>query len=235
MDAAPVGRVRERAELDRALDGLADGVGAAVLLTGEAGIGKSTLLAGLTARAAAVPVLLGRCVPDRGVPEFWTWSRLLSTPVAAALGLHPSLVDLDAADAPATARFRAVARCAGQLASAAAADGLVVACEDVHWADEASLALLDHLARDAAGSRLLLVATSRDPLPAAVAELAGQTGVLRIPLRPLDVADVRAYVRGRGGGDPLSLHRRSGGNPLYLCELLRQRGGADIGGEDIGG
>ncbi|MET0191183.1 MAG: AAA family ATPase, partial [Pseudonocardia sediminis] len=231
MEAVIVGRARERAELDRALDGLVGGAGAAVLVTGEAGIGKSTLLAGLTARAAAaaVPVLLGRCVPDRGVPEFWTWSRLLATPAAAELGLHPALVEVDAVDAPATARFRAVARCAEQLATAATADGLVVACEDVHWADQASLALLEHLARDSAASRLLVVATSRDPLPVALGKLAGQTGVLRITLGPLGAADVRDYLCGLDGADPLSLHRRSGGNPLYLRELVRQRDDEDIG------
>lgn len=231
MGGAPVGRTRERAELGRALADLAAGTGTFVLITGEAGIGKSTLLAGLTARAAdtAVPTLLGRCVPDRGVPEFWTWARLLAAPAAATLGLHPSLVDLDAADAPATARFRTIVRCAGQLAAAAATGGLVVACEDVHWADGASLALLAHLAREAAGARMLVVATSRDPLPAAVGDLAGQTGVLRVPLGPLEVSDVRDYVGGRDGADPLSLHRRSGGNPLYLRELVRQRAEEDIG------
>ena len=126
MGGAPVGRPRERAELGRALDDLAAGTGTFVLITGEAGIGKSTLLAGLTARAAdtAVPVLLGRCVPDRGVPEFWTWARLLAAPAAATLGLHPSLVDLDAADAPATARFRTVVRCARPRAAPAATGGL---------------------------------------------------------------------------------------------------------------
>ncbi len=225
MDAGPVGRARERAELHRALDGLRTSSGTSVLVTGEAGIGKSTLLAGLTGRAGAVgvPVLLGRCVPDHGVPGFWTWARMLASPAAAVLGLDPSLVEVDAADDPAAARFRAVARCADRLLAAAEADGLAVAVEDVHWADDATLALLTHLARETSGTRLLLVATSRDPVPA---PLAGTTG-LRLALVPLEVADVRDWVG--GAGDAVALHRRSGGNPLYLRELVRQGSDGEIG------
>ncbi len=229
MDAGPVGRARERAELDRALDGVRRGHGAAVLVTGEAGIGKSTLLAGLTADATAggPPVLLGRAVPDRGVPEFWTWTRMLGSPAAAALGLDPDLVAVDRGDGPATARFRAVARCADRLAAAADGTGLVVACEDVHWADEASAALLAHLARESAVAPVLLVMTARDPLPSTLDAVAAGTGLVRVAVGPLELADVRDWVDGTG--DPAVLLRRSGGNPLYLRELVRQGGGDGIG------
>ncbi|MEJ2890427.1 ATP-binding protein [Actinomycetospora aeridis] len=231
MAPAPPGREHETALLVSALDDACAGRGTAVLVVGEAGIGKSTLLSALldTAEHRGVPALLGRAGGDLGTPAFWPWLRLLGSPAARAHGLDPALLDLAAGDddpegSDARARFRAMADAADALA-AAAAHGLVVALEDVHAADPASLALLHHLVGEVVATRgppLVLVATSREPVPA------GLDGGASLVLRPgrLGRATVRDLLRRRDGGEPAdavvdTLLHVSAGHPLHLRELLR--------------
>ncbi|MHC1560251.1 AAA family ATPase [Actinomycetospora sp. C-140] len=229
MDTAPPGREHETAVLVSALDDACVGRGTAVLMVGEAGIGKSTLLTGLldTAERRGVSVLLGRTGADLGAPAFWPWLRLLGSRAARQRGLDPGVLD-GAGDGPeasdARARFRAMADAADALA-AAAGDGLVVALEDVHAADPASLALLHHLVGEVVATRgpaLLLVATSREPAPE------GLDAAVPIVLRPgrLGRDPVRELLRRRDGGEPDdtavdTLLRVSAGHPLHLRELLR--------------
>ncbi|PVZ14369.1 ATP-binding protein [Actinomycetospora cinnamomea] len=231
MDAVPPGREHETAVLVSALDDACAGQGTAVLVVGEAGIGKSTLLGALldAAEHRGLPALLGRASPDLGSPAFWPWTRLLGSPAARDRGLDPAVLDLAvAAEGPeasdARARFRAVADTADALAAAADA-GLVVAVEDVHAADEASLTLLRHLAGEVVATRgpaLLLVATSREPVPEGLDE------AVPVVLRPgrLGREAVRELLRRRDGHEPDeagvdTLLHVSAGHPLHLRELLR--------------
>ncbi|MDF2979293.1 MAG: hypothetical protein K0S40_4021 [Actinomycetospora sp.] len=224
----PPGRAHETAVLVSALDDACAGHGGAVLVVGEAGIGKSTLLGALldAAESRGVPALLGRASTDLGTPEFWPWSRLLASPAARERGLDPAVLDVGALPetTDARARFRAVADAADALA-AAAGDGLVVAVEDVHAADDASLALLRHVAREVVAPRgpaLLLVATTREPLPDGLdAEV---PTVLHLGRLGRDT--VRELLRRRDGTEPDDdtvdvLLRVSAGHPLHLRELLR--------------
>ena len=111
MRSAVVGRERVLAELGELLDAARAGSGAVVLLTGEAGIGKSTVADALVerARAEGVPVLVGRAVADEGAPAYWPWRRALAAP---GVGLSGALLDVDeaagerATEAAAAARFR---------------------------------------------------------------------------------------------------------------------------------
>ena len=229
MDPAPPGREHETAVLVSALEDACAGRGTAVLVVGEAGIGKSTLLGALldVAEGRGVPSLLGRATSDVGAPAFWPWTRLLGSVAARERGLDPAVLDLGVLPEEATdarARFRAVADAADAL-TAAAGDGLVVAVEDVHAADDASLALLRHLAREVVAPRgpaLLLVATSREPVPDG---LDAETPTVLRPDR-LGRDDVRELLRGRDGVEPDDaavdvLLRVSAGHPLHLRELLR--------------
>ncbi|WP_433787324.1 AAA family ATPase [Actinomycetospora sp. CA-101289] len=228
MDPVPPGREHETAVLVSALDDACAGHGGAVLVAGEAGIGKSTLLGALldAAERRGVPALLGRASADLGTPAFWPWTRLLGSPAARGRGLDPAVLDLGAVPetTDARARFRAVADAADALA-AAAGDGLVVAVEDVHAADDASLALLRHVAREVVAPRgpaLLLVATTREPVPDGLdAEV---PTVLHLGRLGRDT--VRELLRRRDGADPDDaavdvLLRVSAGHPLHLRELLR--------------
>ena len=71
--SAVIGRERVLAALGELLAGARAGTGAVALLTGEAGIGKSTVADALVERARAdgVPVLVGRAVADEGAPAYW--------------------------------------------------------------------------------------------------------------------------------------------------------------------
>src|SRR5689334_24114683 len=94
MALAVVGRSRELDQFDRLTAEVAAGSGALVVVSGEAGIGKTTLLSCLAhaAGGAGMAVLSGRGVVDEGAPAFWPWLRVLRQ--GDALGLSPALLDL---------------------------------------------------------------------------------------------------------------------------------------------
>ncbi|MEU8632955.1 AAA family ATPase [Amycolatopsis sp. NPDC048633] len=226
-----VGRAGAAAGLRAWLAAAAAGSGALVLVGGPAGIGKTRLVETVTDRAA----VWGRCVDDPGAPPLWPWRRVLQALPEVSRALA-ALDDHDGTDLVA-ARFRFVALAADALVAAAEPAGLVVVLEDLHWADEASLRLLRHLAGELRRSRLAVLATYRDtdsagPLFEALPDLLGRPGTESLRLEPLTEPDVRAYLAeaGRAEVDVRDALRRSGGNPLYLKAVARSSatgGGAD--------
>ncbi|SNY60591.1 ATP-binding protein [Paractinoplanes atraurantiacus] len=228
MGAALIGRVAEVVALDRLRAGAERGEGAVALVTGDAGAGKTALVEEAAARAAAagMVVLIGRADPDEGAPAFWPWTRLLSPGGGPASkipalpdGLSPELLTLsEEGETVAAARFRAVQRTVAALREAAENRPMLLVLEDLHWADEGSLALIGALAREIGRARLLLVGTSRTDLDLDGAEV--------LALEPWDVAAVGAYVDAQGQGKAhgtwaAEVHRLGGGNPLYTRELTR--------------
>jgi DNA-binding CsgD family transcriptional regulator len=233
MRVAPrevVGRAGELAELDRALAGARAGHGSVVLLAGPAGIGK-TCLADVVAEAAAatgVPVLRGRAMPEEGTPALWPWWQALRPypELAARLDVHAADPDEAAAalspDVPRGERLRGFELLLGALADRAAT-GLVVVLEDLHWADESSLRML---AMSPGRAGLLVLATYRDDerseaLRATVTQLRRDGATTAITVRPWDTAAIESVVDGVADPSwvPL-LARASGGNPLYVREML---------------
>lgn len=152
-----VGRGRELA-LVRSW--LAAETGGLVLCGGEPGIGKTRLAQELAGHALALgrEVVWGHCVETEGAPAFWPWRQVLK-----AAGAGPDDVLAHDADVPQD-RFRVF----DASATALDRDGLVIIVEDVHWADQASLLALAHLATQL--RTVLIFATFRDPRPA-VADL----------------------------------------------------------------
>jgi DNA-binding CsgD family transcriptional regulator len=231
VDRHLVGRGPELAELARSATGAATGGGAVLVVSGEAGIGKTTMLEHLamSAAAAGMPVLAGRADADEGAPAFWPWRRAFARAGTLGLDLAPNLLETDAGP-PAQARFVAVARAAAALLDVVPPTGLLLTLDDMQWADEASLALLRHVALDVAGSRLLLAVATRDS--AALGPTVGLPVTRAIPLSPLTAEDVVAYLRDRTEG-PVDrawagrVHRASGGNPLFVRELVRAGPGPD--------
>ena len=226
-----VGRRNELLRFGQRLSDLSAGRGGVGLIVGEPGIGKSALVEQFGARAVAAgtPLLVGRAAADEGVPSFWPWHRALSGPAAAACGLSANMLRWTAAaDGPAAAaRFGAVVRASEGLLSAAKASGLVVILEDLHWADDATLQLLRYLGgAELSACPLLIVGTSRDPVPDG---LAGLTGAWIQRLEPLTVAEVAQYLgQGVHPSWPVAVHRRSAGNPLFVSELSRLLAPADM-------
>jgi DNA-binding CsgD family transcriptional regulator len=215
-----VGRSGAVAELRAQLAAAAGGTGVLVLVGGPAGIGKTRLVETVTDDGA----VWGRCVDDPGAPPLWPWRRVLQALPAAGAEVARALADLDGHDGAdlVAARFRFVALAADALVAAAEPAGLVVVLEDLHWADEASLRLLRHLAGEIRRSRLAVIATYRDA--SFDTDLLGRPGTESLHLDPLTEPDVRAYLAeiGRSGeGAVRDALRRSGGNPLYLKAVAR--------------
>ena len=147
--------------------------------------------------------------------------------------LDPSRPRQDPPLEPSQARFRTFDAISGLFRRAAAQVPLVVLIDNAHWADKASLSLLEFLCQELVRSRLVVVVTYRDteisrnnPLLATLGVLSGGEGVERLKLRGLDSEDIAALA-GRLLGKPLSdavvdeIDRQTDGNPLFVIELLK--------------
>lgn len=207
-----VGRVPQLKAIDAALGGALAHGGRIVLVSGDAGIGKSRLLAEAErlARERGVPVAWGRSPEADGAPPYWPWQQVLrasavraaehargsSAEFALAYRIAPDpfgrsvrLDDSVDAELHGAQRFGVFEAVAGLLRAAAWTDGLLVLLDDLHWADTPSLRLLEHLASDWAGTRGLLIAAHRpagserdSPLRHTLAQLSRHEATLRINL-----------------------------------------------------
>jgi len=205
-------------ELEAALTDALNGAGRLVLISGEAGIGKTQLVEYLARRQRdRVRVLTGACdslfTPRPLGPLF---------DIAAETG-GPLLAALDS-DANRNVIFSSV------LAELHQRPTLLI-FEDVHWADEATLDLLRFLGRRIAQARALLVLTYRDdelglrhPLRTVLGDLTAPNYTRRIALSPLSEAAARTLV-GERRIDAVALHRQTGGNPFFISEVLEAGGG----------
>jgi class 3 adenylate cyclase/tetratricopeptide (TPR) repeat protein len=106
---------------------------------------------------------------------------------------------------------------------------LLVAVEDLHWADAETLSLLAAIARATAASRSVLAMTTRlegDPLDAHWRGLAGGAALITVDLSPLSPADALSIARRFIDADAFATQcvERAGGNPLFLEQLLRSAG-----------
>ena len=136
-----VGRARELAELERALEATRAGSGLAVLLAGEAGIGKTRLASELAGRARAegFEVLLGRSIDLVG-------TVLPYQPFVEALRPLGDLRPVD--EPPAGSQLRVFEQTLALLTERAAAAPVLLVLEDLHWADTSTLDLVVFLAHN---------------------------------------------------------------------------------------
>lgn len=200
------------AELSRQLALAGGEAGRVVLVRGEAGIGKTSLLRHFAqTRDAAVPVLRGACDP-------------LFTPrlFGPLLDMAPELgTELPDTTAEPGGRLRVFTT----VLNALTRRHCLVIIEDVHWADEATLDLVSYLSRRIERTRSLLVLSYRDdeigsmhPLRRVLGVLSG-AGVARVGLAPLSLAAVRELA-GTRAIDAVAVHRHTAGNPFYITEVL---------------
>jgi len=222
--AAGAGVLLERstalAELDELLGAVAaDGIGRLVLVRGEAGVGKSTLVRRFCEEQRVARVLRGACDP-------------LFTPqplgpfldVARAAG-----GELEAVAIAAPRPYELAAALMRELGSGPA----VVVLEDVHWADEATLDVLRIVVRRIETLPLLLITTFRHdeldrhhPLRILLGEATAGGRTSRISVEPLSEQAVLELAAGHGV-DGVDLYRRTGGNPFFVTEALAA-GGAEL-------
>ena len=224
-----IGREPESAGLRDAIAAAREGRGGVILVSGPAGIGKSRLVEEVLADEP--DALRCRCPAEAGTPPLWPWRRILGRiGGSAAAGPADITATADAAES-AAARFGLMVTLTDALVAAAEEiKGLVVVVEDLHDADEASLALLRQVAREAADSRLLVIATHRDPpdgqgtaLARTLADIARSRSVRTVRLAPFTHAEVAEYFDEVPGSPPVAAEvlARTGGLPLLVAAVAR--------------
>jgi predicted ATPase len=193
------------------------GPGEVVLLRGEAGVGKTAVLARFVSQLdPPLRVLRGWCDP-LGAP------RPLGPLIDSLAGLDGALATGLAAAVDAGDTAEIYRRLLGALG-----DGgrWVWVIEDAHWADSATLDLVRFVARRIGALRLLLVISFRDdelpaahPLAVTLGDLATCAAVSRIGLEPLTSQAVAVLAAG-SGLNAEQLHQLTGGNPFFVTEVL---------------
>lgn len=213
-----VGRAEELAALERtAAAVIAAGGPRLALLSGEAGAGKTALARALAERlgAAGWTTAWGASPELPGAPAAWPWKQ-----VRGELAL-PEPAE------PAAERFHRHRALAAALAEVSARAPVLLVLDDLHWADEETLALLTALATDLDAGPVLIVGTYRSTeVPAELAEALGRAAraePTRVYLGGLTEPQVREVVRALTDRevDARAVHARSGGNPFFVRELTR--------------
>jgi DNA-binding CsgD family transcriptional regulator/tetratricopeptide (TPR) repeat protein len=212
-DVVPTVELLERGDqLDRLralLDGARSGAGRLVLLTGEAGVGKTALVESVD-DGSGVRRWVGSC------EQLFT-ARPLGPFADIASKTGGRLAEVVGRNAPVHEVFPVL------LEELQSCPTLVV-IEDVHWADEATLDVISLLARRMSTTCSLAIVTSRDelaldhPLRVVLGGLAA-AGVERVRLSPLSLDGVRQLATPKGF-DPDQLFKRTGGNPFFVTEVL---------------
>jgi DNA-binding SARP family transcriptional activator len=235
-----VGRQEERTALAEVIEH----GGTVVSISGEAGIGKTTLVQDLAQRAEerGIAVAWGRCVEIEGSPPLWPWLSVMealdvslprdwATPTSRD-GARPagSVLSRDRALRERSS-FELFSDLAHVLVEQGRSRPSLVLLEDLHWADSSSLGLLRVFCEELRGTQLRLVVTFRESdgsaeLSDALAALARVTGhrrILLIGLSPQEVMDLAAATVGTDIAEDVArrLHDRTEGNPFFLTELIK--------------
>jgi len=233
-----VGRDREQAQFQHHLDDVLSGHGRLALVGGEAGIGKTTLVnwLGWCAEQASMVALFGGCYDLSMTCPYGPWVEALqSWPTDAGLPALPHALrnGIDLGHVRSQAQLFDLV--GSLLREASDIRPLLLVLEDLHWADQASLDLLQYTNQVVETQRILLVATYRDdeltrrhPLYQLLPRLSRAASTRRLALGRLDEDATRTLVSTQYPGsddalDPLVeyVHRIAEGNPFFAGEILR--------------
>lgn len=242
-----VGRRRELARLDAEIRAAAAGDVRVVTVSGEAGIGKSRLLAeaGAIVASADGRVALARCVDERGMPPFLPWIGLgaaldaLAPPDSPAPRLKDLFLDSDPAPSgqagisPEGRRLRLFAAVTEAIARVAHDHLVWLALDDLQWSDPSSNQLLRYVAGHLPPCRLVIAGSYRveelranDELVRTLDELDRLRLLTEISVDPLTEAEtadlVAALVAGASPAAVAAIRVASGGNPFLVEEIVRE-------------
>jgi class 3 adenylate cyclase len=228
-----------------------------MMLVGEPGIGKTRTSEEFAtyARLRSTQVLWGRCYEGEGAPAYWPWVQIIRSyvhdkePKELMSEMGPGAADIAQVVSevkerlpglpappnlePEQARFRLFDSITTFLKNASKGTPLMVVLDDMHWADKPSLLLLQFLAKELRGSRLLVLGTYRDvelrrqhPLAQTLGELNRENLSQRVLLRGLTENDVRRFVEVTAGTSPpdalvQAVYKETEGNPFFVNEIVR--------------
>jgi DNA-binding NarL/FixJ family response regulator len=246
-----LGRDGELQLVEDVLDAACDGNPGFVLVSGEAGIGKTRLLQELAEIAVARRCLTleGRAAEfERELPfgvlthaldaylrslDARALDRLATDRLGALAAVFPSLRDLnEAVEYPISAqeRFRVYQAVRELIERLAARSPLVLILDDLQWADSAALELISYLLRRPPQAPVMVAMALRsgqgDPaVVKAIGDIQRSSIVQTIELGPLTKESVRQLVGDLEGLDVERLHHESGGNPFFALQLARAGAG----------
>jgi class 3 adenylate cyclase/Cdc6-like AAA superfamily ATPase len=255
-----VGRESELERLRKAFDNAVSGRGGLVMLVGEPGIGKTRTTQELEtyAKMRGATVLWGRTHESAGAPPYWPWIQAGNQYAAAHQDDLPTVIGPQMTPEaineltrifpwlltgvsvtappeisdPEVAQFRLFDAYAQYLRAIAAQGPLVVALDDLHWADKPTLQLLQHISRELSRMRVLIVGNYRDTditrqsaLSETLASLNRESGFDRIVLRGLSRDEVAAYIKARANVEPRKdvldrIFEETEGNAFFLSEVV---------------
>lgn len=255
-----VGREQELTRLRQAFDSAVAGHGGLVMLVGEPGIGKTRTTQELEtyARMRGAQVLWGRTHEAAGAPAYWPWLQAgeqystahvadlfeavgVNMPPSAIAELtrifpwlrgQPNVGEPEPQSDPEVAQFRLFDAYTSYVRAISMNGPLVIALDDLHWADKPTLMMLQHIAREVARMPVLIVGNYRDTdinrqsaLSETLATLNREVGFDRIVLRGLNRDEVAAYIRARANVEPRPevldrIFEETEGNAFFLSEVV---------------
>ncbi len=249
--AAIVGRTEPRERLEQMVVASAMGRTSTVLVSGDAGMGKTSLIRAALENTAdgSTVVAWGTCWQGDGAPGFWPWMQALDD-IAHSIGRDAAIVaagdDRDrlaalirelgpapeTPDDPDRRRFLLLDAAVRWLEIVTASQHVAIVLDDLQWADSSTLDLLEYVVARPVAARLMIVGAVRhDELDTERSRRLASVGsqIDRIHLEGLAVEDVEelaATICGPALAHTLArdLHNRTGGHPLFVRELARLSG-----------
>ncbi|MGD9932119.1 MAG: AAA family ATPase, partial [Dehalococcoidia bacterium] len=258
-----VGRASELTVIREALSGSLSGRPTAVLVAGEAGVGKSRLIreARREQPFATWTILETFALPDQGAPAYFATARLVNR-ASRVQHVDPDLVhevesalqgvragpSLAHAGSGAEGRFRLLDAMVRLVESAARERPLLITFDDMQWASEADWTVIGHLIRSAEAPLALMIAArderlwhAASPALSTLLELNRERSLTQVSLTPLSAGHLSLLCRELTGGLPSgsvadALFERTGGNPFLTEELLGhllRQGALSVTGESL--